>query len=41
MADESQFAVIDTDSLVWPESLTIPLPRFRLFVAADTDGDFR
>lgn len=36
MADETKFTVIAADSLVWPESLTIPSARFRLFVAAET-----
>ncbi len=37
MADEARFTVVAADSLVWPESLSGPSARFRLFVAADTD----
>jgi hypothetical protein len=37
VADENKFTVVAADSLLWPESLTIPSARFRLFVAADTD----
>ncbi len=36
MADGHQFAVIGLEHLAWPESLRLPGPRFRLFVAADT-----
>lgn len=36
MTDTNHFIVIVVDSLVWPASLTIPSPRFRLLVAADT-----
>ena len=36
MPERNQFAVVSLDTLVWPTSVTIPSPRFRLFVAADT-----
>jgi hypothetical protein len=36
MADARQFAVINIDCVAWPERLEMPLPRFRLFLAADT-----
>ncbi len=36
MADESQYTIVATDTLTWPESLKVPSPRFRLLVAADT-----
>jgi hypothetical protein len=36
MAEQNPFAVVTLDTLAWPASLTIPSPRFRLFVAADT-----
>ena len=36
MAEQNQFAVVTLEAVVWPAPVTIPSPRFRLFVAADT-----
>ena len=36
MAEDNEFAIVEIDHLIWPESLQLPTKRFRLFVAADT-----
>jgi hypothetical protein len=36
MAEETEFAVVELDHLIWPASLQMPVERFHLFVAADT-----
>ena len=36
MTEEHRFSIVTPTQVAWPDSLRIPLSRFRLFVAADT-----